>query len=106
MSVLISSLPGKDVRTLVESRVLLSDSTCILEAEPGKLDIKRREPGILFINLQADSHRSTVQMRDYDVTIIFFCQFNVIDDVIQKVQCHDDAVSRSTCNNAINKSGN
>ena len=30
---------------------LLSDSTCILKAEPGKLDIKRREPGILFISL-------------------------------------------------------
>ena len=26
-----------------------------LEAEPGKLDIKRREPGILFISLQIDS---------------------------------------------------
>ena len=28
-----------------------SDSTCILKAEPGKLDIKRRKPGILFIRL-------------------------------------------------------
>ena len=27
------------------------DSTCVLEAKPGKLDIKRREPGILFISL-------------------------------------------------------
>ena len=27
---------------------------CILEAEPGKLDIKRREPGFLFIILQND----------------------------------------------------
>ena len=32
-------------------RGLPSDSTCILKAEPGKLDIKRREPGILFISL-------------------------------------------------------
>ena len=24
---------------------LLSDSTCVLKAEPGKLDIKRRKPG-------------------------------------------------------------
>ena len=40
---------------LVESRGLPSDSTCVLEAEPGKLDIKRREPGILYISLQADS---------------------------------------------------
>ena len=41
MSVLISSLPGKALRTL-------GDSTCILEAEPGKLDIKRRKPGIMY----------------------------------------------------------
>ena len=34
---MISSLPGKALRTLV-------DSTCVLEAEPGKLDIKRHEP--------------------------------------------------------------
>ena len=37
---------------LVELRGLLSDSICVLEAEPDKLDIKRREPGILFISLQ------------------------------------------------------
>ena len=44
---MISSLPGKPSRALVES--------CILEAEPGKLDIKRCKPGIsislLFILL-------------------------------------------------------
>ena len=52
---LISSLPGKGPRTFVESQGLPSDSTCVLEADPGKLDIKRRKPGILFISLQADS---------------------------------------------------
>ena len=34
----------------VELRGLPSDSTCILQAEPGKLDIKRYEPGILMIS--------------------------------------------------------
>ena len=34
---------------MLASRGLPSDSTCVLNAEPGKLDIKRREPGILFI---------------------------------------------------------
>ena len=34
---------------------LPSDQTCILEAESGKLDIKRREPGILFISLSNGS---------------------------------------------------
>ena len=40
---------------LVESRGLPRDSTCIFVAEPGKPDIKRREPGSLFISLLADS---------------------------------------------------
>ena len=35
---------------LIESRVLPSDSTCVPEADPGKFDIKRHEPGILFIS--------------------------------------------------------
>ena len=54
----------KALRTLIGSRGLPSDWTCVLEAEPGKLDIKRREPGILFI--------STPQTIDDDV-IIDFC---------------------------------
>ena len=32
-------------------RGLPSDSKCVLKALPGKLDIKRSEPGILFISL-------------------------------------------------------
>ena len=56
---MISSLhvPGKALRTLVDIARLAERSTCVLKAEPGKLDIKRREPGtcILFISLQADS---------------------------------------------------
>ena len=40
---------------LVELRGLRSNSTCILKAEPGKLNIKRRKPGILFISLQVGS---------------------------------------------------
>ena len=37
---------------LVELRGLPSESICVLQAKPGKLDIERREPGILFISLQ------------------------------------------------------
>ena len=40
---------------MLTSRGLPSNSTYVLEAEPGKHDIKRREPGILFISLQVDS---------------------------------------------------
>ena len=40
---------------LVESRGLLSDATCTLEAKFGKLDIRRSETGILLISLQVGS---------------------------------------------------
>ena len=52
---MISRLPGKALRMIVESRGVPSDSTCILEAESGKLDIKRHEIGILLISLQVGS---------------------------------------------------
>ena len=73
---------------MLTSRVLPSDSTCILKAEPGKLDIKRREPGILFISLPSN----------YDVI------FDICVDsaslatpfVIQKVQRHHDLI-KVTC---------
>ena len=55
MSLLISSLPGKALRTLVESRGVPSDSTCVLEAELGKLEINRRKPCIHFISLSISS---------------------------------------------------
>ena len=48
---LISSLPGKALRTPVDIARLANDSTWVLKAEPSKIDIKRREPGILFISL-------------------------------------------------------
>ena len=47
----MSSSSGKALRTLVDIASLPSNSTCALKAEPGKLYIKRREPGILFISL-------------------------------------------------------
>ena len=91
---MISSLPGKTSRSLVESlglhsnstcilEALQSNSTCVLKALPGKLDIKRHEYDILFISLQVDSL--------FKLEIIL-CRFNVIDDVIQKVHRHDDLI--------------
>ena len=46
----ISNLPGKASRMPVESLGKPRDSTCVLEAESGKLDIKGRHTGILFIS--------------------------------------------------------
>ena len=45
----------------------MSDLTSFLEAEPGKLDIKRHKPSILFISLQVFD----LQTSDYDVNINF-----------------------------------
>ena len=36
---------------LLTSQGLPRDSTCVLKAEPGKLDIQSHKPGILFISL-------------------------------------------------------
>ena len=44
-SLLISSLPGKALRTLAS----LAMSTSVLKALPGKLDIKRHSPSILYL---------------------------------------------------------
>ena len=56
---------------MLTSRGLPSDSTCVLKAEPGKLDIKRREPGILFISLIYPL-LNTLQTSDYDVFFFIF----------------------------------
>ena len=53
---------------MLTSRGLPSDSTCVLKAEPGKLDIKRCKPGILFISLPIVD---TLQTSDYDVIFDF-----------------------------------
>ena len=47
---LISSLSGKALRTLVDIGRLAEGFNSVLEAQPGKLDIKRRGPGILLIS--------------------------------------------------------
>ena len=66
---MISGLPGKAWRILVESQGLPSDLTCILKAVSGKLDIKRCEPGFLVISLFTSLF--ALQTKDYDVIISF-----------------------------------
>ena len=53
---LISSLPGKALRTLVD----IAMSTSVLKALPGKLDIKRHSPSILYLNDTNPFHSTTV----------------------------------------------
>ena len=56
--------PHKNLNKCVSRRVSFDikitrqgseNACCIIEAKPGKLDIKRCEPGILFISLQVGS---------------------------------------------------
>ena len=75
---MISSLPGKALRTLVDIARL---------AEPGKVDIQRRAPGILFISLQVYSLFKLAIMTSLSIFV-----FSVISDVIQKVQRHHDLI--------------
>ena len=70
---------------LLTSRGFPSDLTCVLKVEPGKHDIKRLEPGILFISLPIVL--LTLQTCNYDL-IFDFCVESVIGDIIQKVQRH------------------
>ena len=74
---------------MLTSRGLPSDSTCVLKAEPGKLDIKRRETGILFISLPIVEHFKLAIMTYF---FSFLCWFSGINDVIQKVQRHYDLI--------------
>ena len=55
----------------------------MLEAEPGKLDIKRCELGILFISLQVDSLFKLAIKTSLSSFMLIQSQF---DDLIQKVQ--------------------
>ena len=71
---------------LIESRGLSSDSTCVLKAEPGKLDIKRRKPFYQFIGWFA------LQNGDYDVLVDFRVDLTSWTNAIQKVQRHDDLI--------------
>ena len=73
---------------MLTSRGLPSDPTCVLKAEPGKLDIKRREPGILFISLPFKLAIMTY--------FLCLCRFSVISDAIPKVQRHHDLI-KVTC---------
>ena len=41
---------------MLTSRGLPSDLTCVLKAEPGKLDMKRGKPGFLFISFPIIEH--------------------------------------------------
>ena len=71
---LISSLPGNALRTLVDTAGLVkrlpNGSTCVLKAEPCKLDIKRCKPGILFISLPIVSLFKLAIMALFSISVL------------------------------------
>ena len=46
---LISSLPGSALERMLNRSASLAMSTSVLKALPGKLDIKRHSPSILYL---------------------------------------------------------
>ena len=76
------------------------DTTSILKALPGKHDIKIREPGFLFINLQVVLlFKLVIEYREY--------RFNVIHDVNQTVQRHDGPIKTHAADkNTYREKGN
>ena len=77
----LSLLAGRTVHLKMEIKHMCQfPSSHVLAAEPGKLDIKRREPGIRFISLSIGSHFKT---SDYLRNYRFLCWFSVIGNVIQ-----------------------
>ena len=55
---------------LLTSQGLPSDSTSVLKAEPGKLDIKKREPGIQFISLPIVSLFKLAIMTSFSICML------------------------------------
>ena len=56
-------------------RGLLSDLTCVLKAKHGNLDIKRLEPGTLFIRLQAYSLFKLAIMTSFSIFLSIQCHW-------------------------------
>ena len=66
--------------------VLPSDRTCILEAESGKLDIKRCEPSILFISLSHGSLLKSVIMTYSYPWVVYVLIYK--SEICHKAQSH------------------
>ena len=67
---LISSLPGSALRMHVESLGKPPVSTCVLKALPGKLDIKRRSPSILYLQ---HTGIPTICLYNCELNLIILC---------------------------------
>ena len=64
---------GKALRMLVDIARLAEQFNMHSQAEPSKLNIKRREPAILFISLQVDSLFKLVIMMSLSSFVLIQC---------------------------------
>ena len=96
----------------VTMRGLMSDSTCVLKAVPGKLDIKKKQTWYFIYQF---THCFTRQTSNYDV-IFYFC-VNSVSLAMSFKKCNvimtwwrhmpwDRHFYQATCNNAVNMTGN
>ena len=69
---LISSLPNSDLNRHFELLDKPRDSTSILKALPGKLDIKRHSPIILFIRVR---HNQKGKLLKENISMLYFMSF-------------------------------
>ena len=85
---LISSLPGSASRTHVESLCKPLGSTTVMEALPGKLDIKRHSPSILYLHV---GHIST-PLIIYDYNLF---HYSIVENGESK--CYDLIEAHKEC---------
>ena len=77
-----------------------ASSTCVLEAGPGKLDIKSGEPGVLFISLPIVSLFFKLAIMTLLSTLVS------ASSRPDKGTCHEiDNVYQAMCTNAVNMRG-
>ena len=67
---MISSLPGKAARMLVDIARLAKLFNCILLAEPGKLDTKRHITGILYLSVYLLFHFKLAIMTLFSIFVL------------------------------------
>ena len=71
---MISSLQGKALRMLVDIARLAERFNMRSQSRAGKLDFKRREPGVLFISLSIASLFKLVSMTYFSIFVSIQCQ--------------------------------
>ena len=89
LRLLISSLPGSALRMHVESLCKPRDPTTVVEALPGKLDIKRHSPSILYLHV---GHDISTPLIIYDYNLF---HYSIVENGESK--CYDLIEAHKEC---------